>query len=157
MRKPQGKNAKRQAVEKQRLRDEADAKRAKGPPLPPSHPLSALPRGALDLYIVFDLYMTLYIVSDAADEVPSGEHRRELPEAASSPPGELSRVLLAIVTRDPLSFLLVFFLTLALALLILSELSRVRANRRVRVALIVYEVHPCPLPSLPCPDIRAGH
>ena len=40
---------------------------------------------------------------------------------------------------DPLSFLLVFLLTLtrALALLILSELSSVRANRRVRVTLIV--------------------
>ena len=54
----------------------------------------------------------------------------ETADAASSSPGELSRVLLAIVTRDSLSFLLVFFLTLALALLILSELSRVRANRR---------------------------
>ena len=33
--KPRGKNAKRQAVEKQRLRDEADAKRAEAPPLTP--------------------------------------------------------------------------------------------------------------------------
>ena len=44
-----GKKAKRQANLKQRLRDQAAAKRAKGPPLPPSPPLSALPRGALDL------------------------------------------------------------------------------------------------------------
>ena len=54
---------KRQAVRKQQLRCEADAKGAKSAPLPPSLPLSALLRGALDLYIV----------SDAADEVPSGE------------------------------------------------------------------------------------
>ena len=40
MRKPQGKNAKRQAVEKQRLRGEADAKRAKGPPHTPLLPLA---------------------------------------------------------------------------------------------------------------------
>ena len=70
MRKPQGKNAKRQAVRKQQLRGDADAKRAKGPPLAPSPPLSALPRGALDLHVVFDLC----IAFDAADEVPSGEH-----------------------------------------------------------------------------------
>ena len=49
--KPRGKDAKRQAVEKQRLRGEADAKRAKGSPsaLSPSH----LPEVALDLYVVF--------------------------------------------------------------------------------------------------------
>ena len=34
------KERKRQAVEKQRLRDEADAKRAKGPPLTPLLPLA---------------------------------------------------------------------------------------------------------------------
>ena len=28
-----------------------------------------------------------------------------------------------------------------------------RANRRVRVALIVSEVPPCPRPSLPCPEV----
>ena len=50
--------------------------------------------------------------------------------AASPQPGELCCI--AIVTRDALSFLLAFFLTLtrALALLILFELSRVRANKR---------------------------
>ena len=97
--KPRGKNAKRQAVRKQQLRGEADAKRAKGAPLPPSPPLSALPRGALDLYIV----------SDAADEVLSGEHPMgdHPPEAAPLSPGELSRALLAIVTRDLLFFLVV--------------------------------------------------
>ena len=81
MQKRQGKNSKRQAVRKQQLRDEADAKRAKGPPLPPSPPLSALPRGALDLHVVFDLC----IVSDATDEVTSGEHSMgdHPPEAAS--------------------------------------------------------------------------
>ena len=96
MRKPQGKNAKRQAVE-----NEADAKRAKGPPLSPSPPLSASPRGALDLHVVFDLYINM-IVSDAADGVPSGKPPMgdHSPEVASSSPGELSRVLLAIVTRD---------------------------------------------------------
>ena len=74
-------------------------------PLPPSPPLSALPRGALDLHVVFDLY----IVFDAADEVPSGDHSMgdHPPEAAPSSPGELSRVLLAIVTRDLLFFLVV--------------------------------------------------
>ena len=103
--KPRGKNAKRQAVCKQQLRGEADAKRAKGAPLPPSPPLSALPRGALDLHAMFDLY----IVSDAADEVPSGEPPMgdHPPEAAFSLPGELTRVLLAIVTRDLLFFLVV--------------------------------------------------
>ena len=97
--KPRGKNAKRQAVRKQQFRGEAGAKRTKGAPLPPSHSLSALPRGALDLYIV----------SDATDEVPSGEHPMgdHPPEAASSSPGELSRALLAIVTRDLLFFLVV--------------------------------------------------
>ena len=105
--KPRGKNAKRQAVRKQQLRGEfeADAKRAKGAPLPPSSPLSVLPRGALDLHVVFDLY----IVSDAADEVrmPSGDHPigEHTADAASSPPGELSRVLVAIVPREPLFFL----------------------------------------------------
>jgi hypothetical protein len=90
--KPRGKNAKRQAIRKQQLRGEADAKLAKGVPLSPSPPLSALPRGALDLYIV----------SDAANEVPSGEHPmgNHTADAASSPPGELSRVLVAIVTRE---------------------------------------------------------
>ena len=77
----------------------------------------------------------------AARKAEAGEHLMgDRPaDAASPPPGELCCI--AIVTRDPLSCLLVFFLTLtrALALLILSELSRVRANRRVRVALI-----PCP-------------
>ena len=38
--KPRGKNAKRQAVRKQQLRGEADAKRAKGPPLTPLLPLA---------------------------------------------------------------------------------------------------------------------
>ena len=79
--KPRGKNAKRQAVEKQRLRDEADAKRAKGPPLPPS-----LPRVALDLYVVFD----------AADDVPSGEQPmgdNPVDAASASPLGELPRVV----------------------------------------------------------------
>ena len=53
--------------------------------------------------------LDLYIVSDAADEVPSGEHPMgdDPPEAASSSPGELSRALLAIVTRDLLFFLVV--------------------------------------------------
>ena len=97
--KPRGKHAKRQAVRKQQLRDKADAKRAKSAPLPPSPPLSALPRGALDLYIV----------SDATNEVSSGEQPmgNHPPEAASSSPGELSRALLAIVTRDLLFCLVV--------------------------------------------------
>ena len=76
----------------------------------------------------------------AANDVSREQLMGDRPaDAASPPPGELCRI--AIVTRDPLSFLLVFFLTLtrALTLLIMSELSRVRANRRVRVALI-----PCP-------------
>ena len=51
-----------------------------------------------------------------------------LADAASPPTGELCRV--AIVTRDPLSFLRVFFLTLTRALALLSELSSVRADRR---------------------------
>ena len=103
--KPRGKNTKRQAVRKQQLWGEADAKREKPPPLSPSPAPSAVPRGALDLRVVFDLY----VVSDAADEVPSGEHPMgdHPPEAASLSPGELSRVLLAIVTRDLLYFLVV--------------------------------------------------
>ena len=90
---------KRQAVEKQRLRDEADAKRAKGSPsaLSPSH----LPEVALDLHVVFG----------SADDVSSGDEpmgdHDHTADAASAPPGELSRVLLAIVTRDPLFFLVV--------------------------------------------------
>ena len=132
MRKPRGKKAKRQAVEKQRLRN--GARNVQKVPLSPlSSPL---------LSVCLDLCMC----RDAADEAPSGEHPMgDRPaDAASPPPGELCRI--AIVTRDPLSFLLVFFLTLtrALALLILSELSRVRANRRVRAALI-----PCPRSPLP--------
>ena len=53
--------------------------------------------------------LDLYIVSDAADEVrmPSGDHPmgEHTADAASSPPGELSRVLVAIVPREPLFFL----------------------------------------------------
>ena len=88
MRKPQGKKAKRQAVEQQRLK----AKRAKGST---SHP-SPSP--------LLSVCLDLYIVSDAADEVhmPSGDHPMgdHTADAASSPPGELSRVLVAIVTRE---------------------------------------------------------
>ena len=72
---------------------------------PPSAPFRSTVRLAercsLDLHVVFDLC----IVSDAADGVPSGEHLMgdHPPEAASLSPDELSRVLLAIVTRDLLS------------------------------------------------------
>ena len=90
MRKPQGKKAKRQAVEQQRLK----AKRAKRSTSHPSPSPSPLLSVCLDLYIV----------SDAADEVhmPSGDHPMgdHTADAASSPPGELSRVLVAIVTRE---------------------------------------------------------
>ena len=91
MRKPRGKKAKRQAVEQQRLK----AKRAKGST---SHP-SPSP--------LLSVCLDLYIVSDAADEAPSGDHPMgdHTADAASSPPGELSRVLVAIVTREPLFFL----------------------------------------------------
>ena len=53
--------------------------------------------------------LDLYIVSDAADEAPSGDHPMgdHPADAASSPPGGLSRVLVAIVTCEPLFFLLV--------------------------------------------------
>ena len=53
--------------------------------------------------------LDLYIVSDAADEAPSGDHPMgdHTADAASSPPGGLSRVLVAIVTCEPLFFLLV--------------------------------------------------
>ena len=95
MRKSQGKKAKRQAVEQQRLK----AKRAKGST---SHP-SPSP--------LLSVCLDLYIVSDAADEVhmPSGDHPMgdHTADAASSPPGGLSRVLVAIVTCEPLFFLLV--------------------------------------------------
>ena len=93
MRKPQGKKAKRQAVEQQRLK----AKRAKGST---SHP-SPSP--------LLSVCLDLYIVSDAADEAPSGDHPMgdHTADAASSPPGGLSRVLVAIVTCEPLFFLLV--------------------------------------------------
>ena len=87
MRKPQGTKAKRKAVEQQRLK----AKRAKGPT---SHPAPSP---------LLSVCLDLYIVSDAADEV--GITRWEIihdhtADAASSPPGELSRVLVAIVTRE---------------------------------------------------------
>ena len=93
MRKPRGKKAKRQAVEQQRLK----AKRAKGST---SHP-SPSP--------LLSVCLDLYIVSDAADEAPSGDHPMgdHTADAASSPPGGLSRVLVAIVTCEPLFFLLV--------------------------------------------------
>ena len=53
--------------------------------------------------------LDLHIVSDAADEAPSGDHPMgdHTADAASSPPGGLSRVLVAIVTCEPLFFLLV--------------------------------------------------
>ena len=88
-----GKKAKRQAVEQQRLK----AKRAKGSTSKPSP--SPLLRVCLDLYIV----------SDAADEVPSGDHPMgdHTADAASSPPGVLSRVLVAIVMRESLFSLVV--------------------------------------------------
>ena len=111
--KPRGKNAKRQAVEKQRLRDEADAKRAKGPPLTPPPLLS--------------ICLDLYIVSDAADEAPSGDHPMgdHTADAASSPPGGLSRVLPSWRV-NPSSFFLSLFHTSA-HLLILSEMFHTSA------------------------------
>ena len=69
----------RKAVCKQRLRDDADAKYAKGSPSPlfPSH----LPEVALDLHVVFG----------AADDVPSGEEPMgddPADAASASPPCE---------------------------------------------------------------------
>ena len=88
-----GKKAKRQAVEQQRLK----TKRAKDSTS--HHSSSPLLSVCLDLYIV----------SDATDDVriPSGDHPMgdHAADAASSPPCELSRVLVAIVTREPLFFL----------------------------------------------------
>jgi hypothetical protein len=109
---------------------------------PPSRPLFSFP----DLCYV-DATPGAVEGAGAANDVSGEQLMGDRPaDTASPPPGELCRI--AIVTRDPLSFLLVFFLTLTLtlALLILSELSRVRASRRVRVALI-----PCPSPPCACP------
>ena len=85
------------------------------------------------MIVVFDLYIVFVAANDMSGEQLMGGRPAG---AASQPPSEFCRN--AIVTHDPLSFLLVFFLTLtrALALLILSELSTMRANRRVRVALM---------------------
>ena len=96
---------KRQAVEKQRLRDEADAKRAKGSPsaLSPSH----LPEVALDLHVVFD----------AAVDVLSEELMGDNPAGAASALalGELTRVVQVVVCSPSLlsPFPLSFFLSLS--------------------------------------------
>ena len=138
MRKPRGKKAnqnERRRVQKDEER-RMERQRSEEPGVcPPSRPPSPFP----DLCYV-DATPGAVEGAGAANDVSGEQLMGDRPaDAASPPPGELCRI--AIVTRDPLSFLLVFFLTLtrALALLILSELSRVRANRRVRVALI-----PCP-------------
>ena len=86
----------------------------------------------------------------AANDVSGEQLMGDRPaDTASPPPGELCRI--AIVTRDPLSCLLVFFLTLtrALALLILSELSRVRAFEQASESRTdtVPDVPPCYLKS----------
>ena len=84
---PPGKNTKHQAVRKQMQNTQ------KVPVSPISSPL-------------LSVFLDLYIVSDAADEAPSGmgDHTAD---AASSPPGGLPRVLVVIVMREPPFFLLV--------------------------------------------------
>ena len=70
--------------------------------------MQKVPSLPLPLPLAERLSRLIYYVR-RADEVPSGDHPMgdHTADAASSPPGELSRVLVAIVTREPLFFLVV--------------------------------------------------
>ena len=131
MRKPRGKKANQNERGRVKKDEERRKKRQRSEEpgvCPPSRPPSPFP----DLCYV-DATPGAVEGAGAANDVSGEQLMGGRPaDVASPPPGELCRVLTSRVTRDPLSFLLVFFLTLtrALALLILSELSRVSLGWR---------------------------
>ena len=107
MGKPRGKDAKRQAVRKQQLRDESVAKRAKGSPSALSH--SHLPEVLscpLPIQLPF-AHVNNHVVFDAADDVLSeelmGGNSGNTGSALAL--GELPRVVQVVVCSPSLSCL----------------------------------------------------